>query len=75
MGYLDLRGLGLFQQAMKAKLNRKLDKINGKALVSRNFTSAEKAKLEAMQDDLGTTDVPRFGNVTVAGVVTGARYR
>ena len=75
MGYLDLRGLRLFQQVMKTKLSQKLDKINGKALVSKNFTSAERAKLEAMQDELGVADVPSFGNVTVEGAVTGARYR
>ena len=45
MTWLDYDGLLYFWQKIKAKLNDKVDKVEGKGLSSNDFTTAEKNKL------------------------------
>lgn len=45
MAWLDYDGLLYFWQKIKAKLNDKVDKVEGKGLSSNDFTTAEKNKL------------------------------
>lgn len=45
MAWLDYDGLLYFWQKIKAKLNDKVDKVEGKGLSSNDFTAAEKNKL------------------------------
>ena len=45
MAWLDYDGLLYFWQKIKAKLNDKVDKAEGKGLSSNDFTTPEKNKL------------------------------
>ena len=45
MAWLDYDGLLYFWQKIKAKLNNKVDKVEGKGLSSNDFTTTEKNKL------------------------------
>lgn len=48
MAWLDYDGLLYFWQKIKAKLNDKVDKVEGKGLSSNDFTAAEKNKLDGI---------------------------
>lgn len=49
MAWLDYDGLLYFWQKIKAKLNDKVDKVEGKGLSSNDFTAAEKNKLAGIE--------------------------
>lgn len=49
MAWLDYDGLLYFWQKIKAKLNDKVDKAEGKGLSSNDFTTAEKNKLAGIE--------------------------
>ena len=49
MAWLDYDGLLYFWQKIKAKLNDKVDKVEGKGLSSNDFTANEKNKLAGIE--------------------------
>lgn len=50
MAWLDYDGLLYFWQKIKAKLDGKVDKVNGKQLSTNDYTSAEKSKLAGLSN-------------------------
>lgn len=50
MGFLNSDGLSHLVQGIKAMLNKKVDKVDGKGLSTNDFTNEEKLKLSGLQN-------------------------
>ena len=55
--FLDNNGLTYFWQKIKEKLNNKVDKVEGKALSTNDYTTAEKNKLSGIAEGANKTVV------------------
>ena len=66
MGFLNSDGLSHLVQGIKAMLNKKVDKVDGKGLSTNDYTNEEKVKLSGLQNyghpsDPGNKHIPSGG--------------
>lgn len=66
MGFLNSDGLSHLVQGIKAMLNKKVDKVEGKGLSTNDYTNEEKVKLSGLQNyvhpsDPGNKHIPSGG--------------
>ena len=65
MAILDTNGVRRLWQHVVAKLNGKVDKVDGKGLSTNDFTDAEKEKLNSLSKEVKDTDIKWTNNISV----------
>lgn len=70
--WLDSDGLLYFWQNLKAKLSTKVDKADGKGLSANDYTTDEKNKLAAIEENANNYSLPTMDSGTKGGAKVGS---
>lgn len=75
MAFLDENGLLYFWLKLKAALGNKVDKEDGKALSTNDYTTAEKTKLAGIAEGANKYSLPTASSSTLGGVKIGSNIK